>query len=369
MKFSTSSIDLQKALAGISGVVPTRSTLPILENLLFELTGNSLRMSATDLEVSMSIRMEVKGEKDGAIAVPARRLIETVRSLPDVPLTFNANPDDNKITLKTQSGTYTLIGQSSTDFPQTPSGMTGKKVKIPANILRMLINRSIFCVSPDELRPAMTGVLFKFSDSELKAVATDGHRLVRLRSTLSQGGVSQDIIVPAKALHLLAKSTDDGECVLTVDTKSVLFTVGTTTLTTRLIEETYPNYESVIPLDNDKTLEVNRDETLGAVRRVSLYSSSTTHQIRFAVTKKELTITAVDIDFGGEANETVGCTYDSADLEIGFNSRYIIDVLSHLDSEKVVFKLSNPIRAAIITPSGKSEDDIMMLVMPMRLNY
>jgi DNA polymerase-3 subunit beta len=216
----------------------------------------------------------------------------------------------------------------------------------------------------------MTGVLLQVKKGELRAVATDGHRLVRINySGIKQPGITKDIIIPAKALNLVARSGEEGAHTMALDSTHIQFSFGNTTLTSRLIEETYPNYESVIPLDNEKKLIVNREVLLASVRRVALYSSSTTHQVRFSLKKNEMRIAAEDIDFGGEAKEKIKCEYDGEEMEIGFNSHYIVDILSHIDGEDVVFKLSSPVRAAIVAPGSQKEgEDLLMLVMPVRLN-
>jgi len=370
MKFTVASNDLQKVLTRIIGVVPSKSTLPILENILFDLKKNTLRLSATDLEVSMSATMEVKGTEEGSITVPAKRLMETIRALTDVSLVFAADLSSNKIKMITESGEYTLMGESSEEFPSLPQFKGENQIKIDGAQLRRIIGRTNFSVSTDELRPAMTGVLFQVDEKELRAVATDGHRLVRFRYMgLKDVKLKKDIIIPAKALSLVAKTSEDAESQITLDSSHAQFSFGTTVLTSRLIEENYPNYESVIPLDNEKTVVVNRDLLLNSVRRVSLYSSTTTHQIRFSVKKGEMKIAAEDIDFGGEAREKIHCKYDGDELEIGFNSTYVIDILSHVDAEEVTFKLSTPVRAAIVSPTSQKEnEDILMLVMPVRLN-
>jgi len=253
-----------------------------------------------------------------------------------------------------------------------PQLKSDEKITFEGEMLRRLIQRTIFSVSVDELRPAMTGVLVQLSSKELRAVATDGHRLVRityngLTQTKSKKDVS--VIIPAKALNLVSKSIEGGESTLQMDATHVQFTSGNTTLTSRLIEENYPNYESVIPLDNEKSLTVNRDLLLASVRRVALYSNMTTRQVRFSLKKNEIRVAAEDIDFGGEAKEKVACEYKDEELEIGFNSAYVIDMLSHLDADEIVFKFSSPVRAAIVSPSKQREhEDMLMLVMPMRLN-
>ncbi|HCA80451.1 MAG TPA: DNA polymerase III subunit beta [Bacteroidetes bacterium] len=370
MKFTVPSNELQKSLAKVSGVVPSKSTLPILENILFRLSKNVLQLASTDLEVSMSALLDVKGSEDGSIAVPAKRLMETIRALPDIQLVFNADLSSNKVRMITEMGEYVLMGESSEEFPTIPQVKGEDKITLTGDVLRALIHRTVFAVSSDELRPAMTGVLLQVRDGQLRAVSTDGHRLVRLQySGMKQPKLQWDIIVPAKALNLVSKSVENETNTLAVDANHVQFTFGTTTLTSRVIEESYPNYESVIPGDNDKRLAVGRDLLLAAVRRVALYSSSTTHQVRCSLRKNELRVMAEDIDFGGEAKEKVPCDYSGEELEIGFNSTYLIDILSHLDGEEAEFKLGTSVRAAIITPAHqKPNEDLLMLVMPMRLN-
>lgn len=370
MKFTVASNELQKVLAKIIGVVPSKSTLPILENILFDLKNNTLRLSATDLEVSMSATLDVKGSEDGSITVPAKRLMETIRALSDVTIVFSADLAANKIKMITETGEYTLLGESSDEFPAVPQFKGEDEIQIEGALLRRMIGRTNFSVSTDELRPAMTGVLFQVNQKELRAVATDGHRLVRFKYVgLKQGQAKKDIIIPSKALNLVARTSEEAQSTILVDTNHVQFSFGGTILTSRLIEENYPNYESVIPLDNDKTVVVNREILLASVRRVALYSSTTTHQVRFSIRKNDMKIAAEDVDFGGEAREKVPCKYDGEEIEIGFNSNYIIDILSHIDSDEVSFKLSTPIRAAIIYPATQKEnEDILMLVMPVRLN-
>ncbi len=370
MKFTVNSTDLQKALTKISGAVPTKSTLPILENFLFSLQKNSLHVIATDLEISMSAMIDVKGSEDGSIAVPARRLMDTIRALPDIQILFHADLTSNKIKMITETGEYNLVGESSKDFPAVPDFKAENEIVLEPALLNSLIARTIFSVSTDELRPAMTGVLLQLRPGEMKAVATDGHRLVRVHyRPMPESRIQRDLIVPAKALQLVAKMMEVEQCTLVVSATHVKYAFKNFSLTTRVIGESYPNYESVIPLDNEKRLVVNRNSLLAAVRRVSLYSNTTTHQVRFSLKKNEVKLMAEDVDFGGEARERIGCTYDADDLEIGFNSHYVVDILSHIETDDVEFKFSSPVRAAIIMPNVKKEyEEVLMLVMPMRLN-
>jgi len=370
MKFTVESNELQKSLNKISGVVPSKSTLPILENILFSLKENRLLLIATDMEISMSAILDIRGSENGSIAVPAKRVMDTLKALPDAQIVFNADLTTNKIRMITENGEYNLIGESSQDYPAIPEFKIGSEFKFDGKIIESMISKTVFSVSTDELRPAMTGLLLQIKDGEMRAVATDGHRLVRIIYTnLPQVKAQKDIIIPSKALNLVSKANEDGTNTVSFSETHIKFSFKNFTLTSRLIEESYPNYESVIPLENDKNLTVDRNILLSAVKRVSLYSSNTTHQIRFSMKNDELKIMAEDIDFGGEAKEKVVCKYSSENIEIGFNAIYLIDILSHIDSTEVIFNFCSSVKAAIIKPTTmKDNEDVLMLVMPMRLN-
>lgn len=370
MKFSVRSTDLQKALSKTINVVPSRSTLPILENLLFTLNANTLKITATDLEISITVSVEVQGSQNGTIAIPAKKIFDTARALPDTMVSFTSEKDSTKIKMKTENGEYTLTGEASDEFPSNPEFKGESEISFDVAELQKIVTTALFAVSIDELRPSMMGVLFQISKNDMRVVATDGHRLVRIiNKSIAGGKDSRDIIIPSKALALFDKAAIGAAAKMQISKTHVLFKFDNTSLVSRLIEEKYPNYETVIPLDNDKMLVVNKHEMLQSVRRVSLYSNSTTRQIRMTLSKDELKITAEDIDFGSEAKENISCDYNNDDLEIGFNSSYVVDVLSHLDSDEVQFKLSSPNRAAIVSPqSQKDGEDVLMLIMPVRLN-
>jgi DNA polymerase-3 subunit beta len=370
MKFSVTNGELQKALLKVGGVIPSKSTLPILENALFSLSKNTLTITATDLEISMTVTLEVKGVEDGKIAVPARRLTETVRALPDINVNFQADTSSNKIVMRTETGEYKLTGESSEEFPSIPEFEGEDEISIESDDLRRMINKTLFAVSTDELRPSMMGILFQIKKNELRTVSTDGHRLVRLiKKDFSSPKIQRDIIIPSKALNLVARSAEEVQNKIALNKSHVMIKFGATTLISRLIDENYPNYESVIPTENDKELTVNKDALLSSVRRVALYSSTTTRQIRFTLGKNDMKISAEDVDFGGEATETFPCTFSGDQMEIGFNAHYVVDVLSHIDSDDAVFRLSTPTRAGIVQPATQREhEDLLMLVMPVRLN-
>jgi len=370
MKFSCSSTELQKVLGTVGGVIPSKSTLPILENFLFRLEGSKLNITATDLDISMSVTIDVKGGSNGTVAVPAKRMLETIRSLPGVDVTFAADAENNRIVMSTPNGEYKLTGESSENYPTVPAFRGEHDLEMDADMIRRIIGKTIFAVSSDELRPAMLGMLFQFRKQGMTVVATDGHRLVRSKTTkVKTGGMEKEIVIPAKALNLVLKSLNGSANRMTLSQTHAMFSLGDSVLITRLIEEKYPNYESVIPLDNNRKMVVDKNQLLASVRRTSLYASSTTHQVRFSLKKNSLAVSAEDIDFGSEAHETLECEYSAEPVEIGFNSTYIIDVLSHIDTDEAVFLFSTPTRASIVQPVTQREgEDILMLVMPVRLN-
>ncbi len=369
MKFTANTAELQKALNKVGGVLPSKSPTPILEDFLFDLSGNILTITATDLEVSFTTSIDVTGGEEGKIAIPGKRLIDTIRALPvESNPVFMADTTTNKIRITTENGEYSVTGESAKEYPSIPGFKGGEEVTLDSSDLRRIIQHTIFAVSTDDLRPAMMGVLLRSKGPDLTVVSTDGHRLVRYAKKLSaKSGLTRDIIVPAKALQILSRSMEGGTSSIGVSDTHIRFVLERSTLLSRLIDETYPSYESVIPTDNEKVVTVNREAMVSSIRRVALYSSASTHQIRFGVKAGSLTVTAQDIDFGGEARETLQCDYAGEDLEIGFNAQYMVEMLNHLDSEKVSFRLSTPTRAGLLTPLGSNGADVIMLVMPVRL--
>jgi DNA polymerase-3 subunit beta len=368
MKFNASSSELVKALSAVSGAVPNKATLPILETILFEGRDGELLLTATDLEISIIESLSVDIEEDGAVAIPARRLIETLRQLPDIPVSFEVD-EEFTINFRTDKGSYKLIGEDPDEFPEVPSLAEGQTLQTEKDTILKAIGKTLFAVSGDDLRPAMMGVLFDLGAEESKFVATDGHRLVKyIRSDLASDEPVQ-FIVPDKSLNLVQKALHAGECIIRVTEDHVQFKSGHTNVVSRLVNENYPNYESVIPHDNDKLMQINKEQMLSTVRRVSIFSSSTTRQIRLQAEADKLTIRAEDIDMSSEAKETISCEYDADPLEIGFNAKYLMDVLDNVDAEQVHFKFSSPNRAGIVTPSEEEDDEqILMLVMPVMLN-
>ena len=368
MKFSVSSNELNKGLSAVIGAVPTKATLPILETILFESEDGRLKLTATDLEISIIEYIEADIEEEGAVAIPARRLLETLRQLPNIPVFFDVDERKN-INFRTDKGNYKLVGDEADEFPEVPNLDEGNSINTTGTAIHKAIDKTLFAVSSDDLRPAMMGVYFQIGTEESRFVATDGHRLVKYSNREITASENANFIVPDKALGLIQKAITGDSCDITVTEDHARFKSGNTIVITRLINEQYPNYDSVIPKDNDKFLTINKDQMLSTVRRVAIFSSSTTRQIRLQLSNNKLTIRAEDLDMSSEAKETITCEYENDEMEIGFNAKYLGDVLSNIDDEEVTFEFSSPNRAGIVKPSDEDEtEDILMLVMPVMLN-
>lgn len=368
MKFKVNSSILLKSLNKVNSVVPAKTPLPILENILFDLKADVLTLSATDLEVSMTTTVTVTGSQDGKVAVPAKRLIDTLKALPETSLAFDIN-DLNQITFSTDRGTYKLSGENGEEFPSTPDLETGYAISISSKQLARMINHTLFAVSTDELRQAMMGVLFQINFDEFKTVATDGHRLVAFSYKAFSSEENKNFIIPSKALNILLKNIDGPETPITIDEKFVSFKFEEGTLTSRLIKENYPNYEAVIPNENNRNMVINNHDLKAGVKRVSLFANSSTHQIRFAMGEEPLKIFAEDFDQGRSAKENIPSLFTGESLEIGFNANYIQDILDHIETDEVRFEFSGPTRASVVLPAAQEENEnILMLVMPVRIN-
>jgi len=368
MKFNVSSGELVQSLSAVAGAVPAKATMPILEMVLFESEKGKLKLTATDLEVSIVEYVQAEFEIEGAVAIPARRLLDTLRQLPDIPIFFEVDERAN-VKFRTDKGTYKLAGENADEYPAMPSLNDALTINMKTTVLKNAIQKTSFAVSSDDLRPAMMGVYFEIGTESSKIVATDGHRLVKLLLNNLSASSEAKFIIPDKALNLTAKSLDGEDCIMSVTNDHVSFQSGSTRVISRLIDETYPNYETVIPKDNDKTMIVNRDQMLSTVRRVSIFSSSSSRQIRLQLNHEEVTICAEDIDMSSEAKESIECEYTEEPMEIGFNSKYLADVLGNVSDPEVLFEFSTPNRAGIVKPSIQDEDsEILMLVMPVMLN-
>jgi len=373
MNFIVSSSYLLKNLNAISGVITSNPVVPILENVLFEIESGNLLITASDLQTSVIVELQVESKEDGSVAIPAKILIETLKNLPEQPVTFSIDDQNYNIEINSDNGKYKLAGENSADFPKVPTLNDGFSSSIDSVVLNSAISNTIFSTSTDELRPAMTGIFFKLSNSSGTFVSTDGHRLVKyIRTDVKGDEVDHDMIIPRKSLNLLKsvipsdKSTDIN---LEFNASNAFFSFENVKMVCRLIDERYPDYDNVIPSDNSNIVILDRSEILGSLKRISIYANKTTNQVRFKISGSEILISAEDLDFSNEANERISCEHDGDNIEIGFNAKFLIEMLSNIESDKVRFKLSEPNRAGLIVPDNMSEnEDITMLVMPVMLN-
>ena len=371
MKFIVNSSYLLKQLNAINGVITTNPVVPILENFLFEIAGGTLTITASDLQTSMMTELEVEAKEDGSIAIPAKILLETLRNLPEQPVNFTIEESSYSIEISSDNGRYKLSGENATDFPRVPTVSDGYSVNISSDVLGTAISNTIYATSNDELRPSMTGVFLKLDETNATFVATDSHRLIRYRRVDIVSDMSHSMIIPRKALTLL-KATLPSEVTnvaMEFNTSNAFFDFNRIKMICRLIDERYPDYENVIPADNENNITIGKAELLSSLKRIAIYANKTTHQVRLKVTGSELMISSEDLDFSNEANERLVCEHDGEDIEIGFNAKFLIEMLGNISSDQLTFKLSAPNRAGLIEPSNKNEnEDILMLVMPVMLN-
>lgn len=371
MKFIVSSSALLKQLSSINGVITTNPVVPILENFLFEINDGMLVVTASDLQTSMITELEVESKENGNIAVPARILLDTLKNLPEQPVTFTIDEETYGVEISSDNGRYKLAGENATDFPKVPNVSDDFSVDISTHVLSSAINNTIIATSNDELRPAMTGVYMNLTDTNTTFVATDGHRLIRYRRVDVASENSSAIIIPRKALNLLKATLPSENTNVTVEfnMSNAFFKFNNIKMICRLIDERFPDYENVIPAENNNVMTIDRAELLSSLRRIAIYANKTTHQVRLKITGSELQISAEDLDFANEANERLSCEHDGEDIEIGFNAKFLIEMLNNADSDKIELHLSEANKAGLLIPADKNDnEDILMLVMPVMLN-
>jgi DNA polymerase-3 subunit beta len=371
MKFEVSSSTLLKQLSAISGVITTNPIVPILENFLFQINKNKLTITASDLQTSIIAEMEINSNDSGSIAVPAKILIDTLKGLPDQPVTFLVDENTYGVELKSDNGQYKLSGENATDFPRVPAVNRAYTLEFSSDVLGRAIANTIFATSTDELRPAMTGVYIQLNENNATFVATDGHRLIRYRRDDAGTNTDLSVIIPRKALNLLKASlpSESTPVKMEFSNSNAFFSFNNIRMICRLIDERFPDYENAIPNNNPNRLSIGRVELLSSLRRISIYANRATNQVRLRIAKNDLLISAEDLDFSNEANEHLPCEYKGEDMEIGFNARFLIEMLNNLSSKMINIELSAPNRAGLITPDEREEnEDILMLVMPVMLN-
>lgn len=371
MKFIVSTNSLLKHLQSVQGVINSSSVLPILDNFLFEIEDKNLTICTTDLNTTMKTSLPIEGKGKAKIAVPSKILLETLKSLPDQPITFSFDDNTFAIEINTDKGKYKLSGENGEDFPAIPEVSRTSSFSMPASALLSAVTNTLFAVGTDELRQAMTGVKFELDTNSINFVATDAHKLVL--HTIKTIAIEETggFIVPRKALNLLKSALPGDDTLVTVDHNStnVFFSFKEIHLVCRLIDQKYPDYTAVIPKDNTNILTINRAEFLNTLRRISIYSNKTTYQVRLKIKGSELQVSAEDLDFSNQADETLACEYSGNDMEIGFNARFLIEMLNTLGGATVRFEMSLPSRPGVMLPTDQEpNEETLMLIMPVMLN-
>ncbi len=374
MEFKINSKELEKHLSKIIPAIPSRTPMRILENFLFEIKDGLLTIYATDLEISLKTFVNVVSDDNLKIVVPARMLYDMVKLFPDTTIIFQ-NQANKKLNLITETGKYSLSYLDPEDYPEIPT-LNGEKtediveITINGEELRNAIERTAFAMSREEIRPALLGTLFDLSEEGLRFVTTDGHRLVNLLLRNVKTDETKKYVVPERAVNVLTKILDDKDVKIYLTQTYASFRLSDIELISRLISHKYPDYNSVIPLENEFILKVNTKKLYDSIKRMMLFTTTNTRKVKFSISNENIELSAEDIDLGAAAEEKIECEYAGEPMEIGFNSQYMSDILNHLtDNEKIIFKLHSPTKAVIIEPAEKKENiELMMLLMPVRIN-
>ncbi|NLE36020.1 MAG: DNA polymerase III subunit beta [Bacteroidales bacterium] len=375
MKFVVSSTELLGHLQAISRVISSKNTLPILDNFLFNISGNDLEITASDLESTLITRMHLDNiTGSGTVALPARILLDTLKEFSEQPLTFDINPDTLAAVINSENGRFSIVGQNGIDFPVLPVIKTEKRFgfTLPAEVLLAGISRTLFATADDELRPVMGGILVEAATTGLTFVASDAHKLVRYQRSDARADDNASFILPKKPASLLRNILPKEEGVVSVefDDRNAFFNLSDYKVVCRLVEGNYPNYNSVIPKNNPRKVRIDRLEFYNILRRVSVFSNQASNLVKLQFTPDQITVSAQDVDFSISAYERHKCLYEGDDMEIGFKSVFLIEILSNIGSQDVIIELADPTRAGLFLPAetANENEDLLMLLMPMMIN-
>ena len=372
MKFNVSSTKLFAALQGLARVIASKNSLQILEDVLFDLQGEQLTLTASDGETTIRTTLTVENPQGaGKVAFGARLLLDTLKEFPEQPLTFLIDDQNFGLNITSANGTYSFVGANGEEYPEMPQEEGENTLTMPANVLLDAINKTIFCTADDELRPVMNGIFFDMNEEKLIMVATDAHRLVRYTNTSIHAPQAISFILPKKPAMLLrqvlGKETED--VVISFGQKNAKFVFGQTVIVCRQIEGRYPNYNAVIPQKNENKVVVDRQTMLNACKRVAVFANTGTSLLKLALTENQIKISAQDIDFSTSAEETIACDYSGEPMAIGFKAPFLIEILSSIASQDVLIELADPARAGLILPAENEENqELLILLMPMLLN-
>ncbi|MBS1730347.1 MAG: DNA polymerase III subunit beta [Bacteroidetes bacterium] len=370
MKFIVSSSLLLKNLQQINGVISANTVLPVLEDFLFEIQDKKMSVLATDLETVMRVQMDVESKSNGKVCIPAKILMESLKNIPEQPLTFNIDKNFG-IEITSDNGKYKVMGENPDNFPKEPAAESTKDFEVSSSAFLSGISKALISVSADDLRPAMTGVLVELDDNEIRFVSTDAHRLMMYKRKDVVCSLQQNFIVPKKPLSILKNvlPENDDPLKISYNENHLFIQHNTTKLICRLIDARFPDYRVVIPKENPYKMIVNTNDFQSALRRVSIFSNKSTSQVILTISGSELQLAGQDVDFSFEGNERMTCQYDGEDLQIAFNAKFMIEMLAAVDAAEVAIELSTPNKAGIIRPLEQLEgEDIMMLVMPLMIN-
>ena len=373
MKFVVSSSSLSSHLQVISRVIASKNTIPILDCFLFELHGNLLKITAADSETRMITSVEVhEVEGEGVFAIPSKNLLDSLKELPDQPITFDIDDTTLEMYIYYENGKYNFIGQSGDEYPQPkPLKDTANEIEISAENLLSGISRTLFATAEDELRPVMNGILFDISENDTTFVASDGHKLVRFRNFSVKGNTKSTFILPKKPANLLKTvlPKETGGVTIGFDENNTYITMEHVIIISRLIEGRYPNYNGVIPKDNPFRITVDRLLFVNALKRVSVFSNPASSLIKLQLSPNSIFISAQDIDYSTSAEETVACVYEGEEISIGFKGTFLIEILNNIPSSEIEIQLADPSRAGLMLPAeNEADEDLLMLLMPMMLN-
>jgi DNA polymerase-3 subunit beta len=375
MKFVVSSTELLGHLQSISRVISSKNTLPILDNFLFNLTKNDLEITASDLESTLITRMKLENaEGSGSIAIPARILLDTLKEFSVQPLAFDINMETMAVVISSENGKFSVVGQNGIDFPVLPSIKKEKRFafSIDADVMLSGINKTLFATADDELRPVMGGIFVEAGTDKITFVASDAHKLVRYQRTDAKADDNSSFILPKKPASLLKIILPKEEGTLSVefDDKNAFFTLADYKVVCRLVEGSYPNYNSVIPRNNPRKITIDRVEFYNTLKRVSVFSNQASNLVKLQLTGNQVVVSAQDIDFSISAYERIKCQYEGEEIEIGFKSVFLLEILANLSSQDVLIELADPTRAGLFLPavSDNESEDLLMLLMPMMIN-
>ncbi len=371
MRFSISSAELKEQLQIISGAIGSNPVLPILEDFLFQIDEDKLTIIATDLETFIASEISVHTEISGSVAIPAKILLDTLKQLPTQPITFSVDMGSFAVKITSAFGQYELAGEDGNDYPKLPEPDATDNIEIPAVLLLEGINKTIFATSTDDLRPAMTGVFLQLDDKGVTFVSTDAHKLVKYTFTELNPNSHTSVVLPKKALNLLKNALSDvsGSVKISYSRSNAFFYFENQTMVCRLIDARYPEYNAVIPKDSPNVMSVVRQDLLNSMKRIANYANKTTNQVKLHISEKGLTIEAEDLDFSNKAREQMPCYYIGEPMIIGFNAKFLIEMLSVIGGDNVKLFLSTPNRAGILRMEEETAgEDLLMLVMPVILN-